>query len=186
MRKLVSPALFVLVLSFVLSGGPALAQSAAPASTKIAVIYSEVFADEKIGITRFWAVKKTLEQEFEQTRRDLLKLKTQMDGMEKELRDGPKVPDINSAANKARQFERLKREFGFRSGEASTAFEERYAELARPISEDVSRALAGFAKKNGIDMVIDGSKTGGVYVFNNAVDMTGSFIAFFNALPAKR
>jgi Skp family chaperone for outer membrane proteins len=186
MKRSVLRCLFAFAVAFVLSGEGVLGQSnAQPTSAKIAVIYSDAFADEKAGITRFLAIRKTLELEFEPMRSDLLKLKTQMDGLEKELRDGVKVPDINSAANKVRQLERLKREFGFRSNEANTTFEERYAELAKPISEDVSKALAEFAKKNGIAVLIDASKTGGVYVYSNAVDMTSSFVAYFNALPAK-
>ena len=96
-----------------------------------------------------------------------------------------RIADEKAIGDKAEQFERLKREFGFRSNEANIAFEKRYEQLANPISDDVSKALAVFAKKNGIDVVIDASKNGGVYVFNNAADLTSQFVAYFNALGSK-
>lgn len=165
------------------SGQASNAVSVSPA--KIAVIHSEMFADQKLGITRFLAVQKKLDEEFKPTRDELAKLRAQIDGLERELRNPPPIIHQKAIGEKALQFERLKREFGFRSNEANTLFEERYAALANPVSEDVSRALAEFAKKNGIDVVIDASKTGGVYVYNNAADMTASFVAFFNAMPTK-
>ena len=180
----------LIVLGFVLSASFVGSSAQTPAARnfaplKVAVVYSEVFADQKLGITRFQSVRKTLDADFRQTREDLAKLKAQMDGIEKEIRDTARLADEKAIGDKAGQFERLKREFGFRSNEANIAFEKRYEQLAKPISDEVSKALAEFAKKNGIDVVIDASKNGGVYVFNNAADLTSQFVAYFNALGSK-
>lgn len=157
------------------------------APAKVAVVYSSVFADQKLGISKFLAVQKTIQQEFKQTQDELLKLGNQLDALEKELRSTSQAsPDQGAVGDKAEQFDRLKREFGFRSSEANTAIGKRFDQLMKPVSDEVSKALQEFAKKNSIDIVIDASKTGGVYVFSNAVDVTSQFVAYFNAQPASK
>ena len=152
------------------------------APAKVAIVHSDMFADQKLGITRFLDVQKKLNLEFKQTLDELQKLKGQMDTIEKDLRTVPQpLVDQKAIGDKADLFERLKREFNFRSGEADSLMGKRFQELMKPVSDEVSTMLANFAKKNGIDIVIDASKTGGVYVFNNAPDITSQFVAYVNA-----
>ncbi len=175
---------FVVMASSIL--GSAQSMGVPPiAPAKVAVVYSDAFADQKLGITKFLAVQKKINGEFKETQDGLLKLKNQIDGIEKELINPPPVADPKALGDKKALFERLKREFGFKSGEANNAFDTRYDELVKPVSDEVAKAMADFAKKNSIDILIDASKTGGVYVFSNAADVTPQFIAYFNAQAAK-
>ena len=171
---------FVLFSASTGSAQSAPAPSFAPA--KVAIVHSEIFADQKLGISKFLDVQKKLNEEFKQTVSELQKLKGQMDTVEKDIRTlPPQLADQKTIGNKTDLYERLKREFNFRSGEADAAMGKRYQEMMKPVSDEVSTMLANFAKKNGIDIVIDASKTGGVYVFNNAPDITSQFVAYVNA-----
>ncbi len=171
---------FVLFCASVVSAQQPPAQNFAPA--KVAIVQSAMFADQKVGIGRFLDVQKKLNLEFKQTLDDLQKLKGQLDTVEKDLRTVPSnLMNEKAIGDKADLFERLKREFNFRSGEADAAMGKRYQEMMKPVSDEVSTMLANFAKKNGIDIVIDASKTGGVYVFNNAPDITSQFVAYVNS-----
>ena len=171
--------------AFVLLGASLGSAQATPtqafAPAKVAIVHSAMFADQKLGISRFLDVQKKINLEFKQTMDDLQKLKGQMDTVAKDLRTVPSnLLDEKAIGDKTDLYERLKREFNFRSGEADAAIGKRYQEMMKPVSDEISTMLANFAKKNGIDIVIDASK-GGIYVFNNAPDITSQFVAYVNS-----
>ena len=175
---------FVLAVAvFLASTVTANAQAVTPA--KVAVVTSDAFYDAKAGLTRFIVVQKTLDTEFKTRRDELAKLQAQIEVIEKEIRDTAKIASAAAIAEKSDKYDSLKRDYRYKAEDAKKAFDKRSNDLMKPISDDVGKAMGDFAKRNGIDILIDVSKIEGVYVFNNAVDATAAFIAYFNAMPAK-
>lgn len=173
------PALFLLIAS-----GAATAQ-VMPA-TKVAVITSMQFSEKTGGITKLNNAFTSVETEFRPRATELDNIAAQINRLKKEVDDGAKVPAANQAAlrQKADQVDQLTRDYKRKSEDANLAFEKRLETLTAPIWADLEKSMIAYAKKRGIDILIDRSKTQGVFVFNDAVDITAAFIAEYNAKPA--
>ena len=169
----------VLVASAVTADGQAIQ------SAKVAVVNSNAFSDPKGGLTRFIVVQRTLEAEFKPRQDELVRLRALIEALENEIRDTSSIASAAAISEKSDKYESLKRDYNYKGEDAKKALNKRTNDLMKPISDDVGKVLGEFAKKNGIDILIDASKMDGVYIFNNAVDLTSAFVAHFNALPAK-
>ena len=149
--------------------------------TKIALIDSAMFADEKQGIIRFINAVKKLSIEFEPRSKELDALKQQI---EKATADLAKVGPMQSAqVNQQQQdkIDQMKRDIQRKGEDAQAAAEKRQQELLAPILDDIGKALDVYARTHGITLVLDVTKVQGIVSFSDSLDITKAFIVEFNS-----
>lgn len=167
--------------------GPASSGPATTGSTtgnvpeaKVALVDTDAFLDEKIGIQRLVAAAKKLEAEFQPRRTELLNLQAQVDKMTADLQ---KVAAIQSeAVNRQKQdeIEQKKREITRKTEDAQTEYQKRMQALLGPVYDDIGKALDAFAKAHGITLILDVTKIQGIVSADGSLDITKAFIAEFN------
>jgi Skp family chaperone for outer membrane proteins len=178
----------------VLFAVPAFAQTATPAganTSKIALINSAFFDDEKTGITKYIQAFKTLDTEFQPVRTELQGMQTKLQGIAKEIETlqkstGTPVSQQTILA-KQEEGENLQRQLKFKQEDANAKFEKRYGALIGPLQADIGKAIQEYAKQKGFLIVFDASKDEkGMLLWADmgSVDATTDFIKFYNARPA--
>lgn len=197
-------ALLLLVLATTISaqqpaGRPPAAQptptpaptAAAPAATvalpmsKMAVIYTDLFLDQKNGIAKFSSVINKLNGEFAALKNEITQLQQRAQALEEEitkLRDAPAGTPIDQRAlqTKIDQLETLKKEIQRKAEDAQASYNRRRQELFTPLQEELGKALEAFAKSRGINVIIDGTQVPLLYAADS-MDITRAFIADFNS-----
>jgi Skp family chaperone for outer membrane proteins len=169
-------------------------QSFAPA--KVATINSALFNDEKAGITRLLKAYAALEAELQPKATELQNLQAQISKVGNDLqalqdnagKNPAADPRTQQAAIDAKTDEgtRLQLEFKRKQEDGKSFYDRRSAALINPVVRDIGAALDAYARKRGIDIVIDLAKSEGtVVVASSSVDITQAFITDFNAQPAK-
>lgn len=151
----------------------------------MAVIYTDLFLDQKTGILKFGSLITRLNGEFQKTKDDITAMQTRGQALENEitkLRDAPAGTPIDQPAlqSKIDQLEQLKKDIQRRAEDAQTAYNKRRNELFQPLQIDIGRALETFAKARGINVIIDGAQVPLLYAAENT-DITRAFIAEFNS-----
>ncbi|HZI20014.1 MAG TPA: OmpH family outer membrane protein [Pyrinomonadaceae bacterium] len=154
---------------------------AAVPDAKVAIINSDAFSDQKVGVQRLIAAFNTLEREFKPRRDEIQALKTKYDNLAKQINDTRAVANQSSLAQLADQAETLEKDMKRKQEDGQAAFQKRYQELTNPVLLDLENALESYAKQRNISVVFDVSKmAGAMMVVNNAVDITADFIADYN------
>jgi Skp family chaperone for outer membrane proteins len=163
-------------------------QAAAPGpvpDSKIAFVNTEAFSDEKQGISRFVAALKSLEREFQPRNAELVTIQNQIKSIADEINKlgaGSGVVDPKTIQAKQGQGDKLQRDLKYKKEQADADFQRRYAEVVSPISEDIGKALDGFAKTRGITMIFDVSKMApAILTANDGMDVTRAFITEYNS-----
>lgn len=164
---------------------PAAPQTAAPANvavpdSKMAMIYSDLFMDQKNGIARFNSLLTTLNREFQPRQAELQGLQTRIQTLGKEIDDTQTVADPNAIRTKRDQLAQLNTEFKRKGEDAEAAYTKRRQEIFGPLQQDIAKALEAFAKARGITVIVDGSQVPLVYA-DDKIDITRAFIADFNS-----
>ncbi|MEJ7848195.1 MAG: OmpH family outer membrane protein [Pyrinomonadaceae bacterium] len=147
---------------------------AAKTPTKVAVIQTAAFGEEKGGITRYLNVIKRLKSEFKPRKDELDVMQVQLKKLADEINKG-------GTTGKFEQAETLERDIKRKSDDAQLAYQKRQRELTDPISQDIQLAISAFAKARGIDMLLDISNSAAPVAYvNEAIDITQAFIAEYN------
>lgn len=153
--------------------------------SKIALIYSNAFLDQKTGIARFNALMATLNREFQPRQTELnqlqQRLQTSQDEINKLQSSGSAVPvDPRSLQAKVESLEQLKKEYQRKGEDAEAAYQKRQGEIFAPLQGDIEKALEAYAKQRGINVIIDASRVPLVYAAES-IDITRAFITDFNS-----
>lgn len=175
--KLLKPALITV---FFLT----LAIAANAQSGKIAIINTQAFSDQKIGITRLAAMYKKVEDEFKPRHDEIKTLMTRYEQLKKEITDTKALADQKTITAKIDQAEKLERDIKFKREDGQAAMEKRFAELSNPVFTDIQTALKTFAKQKGIDVILDIGRdnSGSIFLMNEAADITRVFITEYNKI----
>jgi Skp family chaperone for outer membrane proteins len=155
-------------------------QTVAVPDSKMAMIYSDAFLDQKTGIARFSSLLGTLNREFQPRQAELQGLQTKINTLTKEIEDTQSVADPNAIRQKRDQLAQLSTEFKRKGEDAEAAYTKRRQEIFMPLQQDIGKALEAFAKARGITVIVDGSQVPVVYAAEN-IDITRAFISDFNA-----
>ncbi len=175
------------------SPGQTLNNTTLPA-TRIAIVDTSVFGDEKAGIVRYIAALKTVEREFEPRQAELNALQSRIKTVIDEFGKLNAKPDVDQKVLQAKrdEGERLELDFKSKKDQADAAFAKRYEEVVGPVSAEIGKALDQFTQARGITLTLDISKMmPAILTVNPAMDITHAFIADFNsknpaaATPAK-
>ena len=165
--------------------------AAAPAAavqlpmSKMAIIYTDLFLDQKTGIAKFNNVVTKLNGEFQKTKDELTAMQTRATALDSEiakLRDAPAGAPVDQRALQAKmdQLDQLKKDIQRKGEDAQGAYNRRRQELFLPLQEEIGKALETFAKARGINVILDGTQVPLLYAAE-AMDITRAFITEFNS-----
>jgi len=159
---------------------PTAAAPNVPAS-KVALINTEMFADEKQGIVRIVAAVKKVDGEFQPRRTELQQLQTRLQQLSDDIEKTKNVAAPAATQQKMDQLEQLKKEGQRKQEDAQAAYNKRMQEILAPVYEDIGKSLDAFGKAQGITLLLDASKIGpAILSAADATDVTRAFIADFN------
>lgn len=163
------------------AGPPATAPQtgAALPDSKIAVIYSDLFLDDKTGIARFTTLLNTLNREFQPRQTELQQIQQKATTLSDEIEKTKNIADPKTISQKLDQLEVFKVELKRKSEDAQQAYDRRRKEIFTPLQDSIGKALEAFAKQRGITVLIDGSQVPVVYA-EPSIDVTRAFINDFN------
>jgi Skp family chaperone for outer membrane proteins len=153
--------------------------------SKMAVIYTDLFLDQKTGIAKFNSLVTKLNGEFQRPKDELTQLQTRATTLENEiakLREAPEGTPIDQRSLQAKidQLDQLKKEIQRKAEDAQGNYTRRRQELFLPLQEEIGKALEAFAKARGINVIIDAAQVPLLYAADS-IDITRAFIADFNS-----
>ena len=164
---------------------PAPAATVALPMSKMAVIYTDLFLDQKTGIAKFNTVVTKLNGEFTLAKNDLTQMQNRAQALETEigkLQSAPEGTPIDQKSLQAKidQLEQLKKDIQRKGEDAQAAYNRRRQELFNPLQEEIGKALEAFAKARGINVIIDAAQVPLLFA-DEKIDITRAFIADFNS-----
>ena len=153
--------------------------------SKMAVIYTDLFLDQKTGIAKFNSVVTKLNGEFQKTKDELTQMQTRGTALESEitkLREAPEGAPVDQRSLQAKidQLDQLKKDIQRKGEDAQANYNRRRQELFGPLQEEIGKALEAFAKARGINVIIDAAQVPLLYAADS-IDITRAFIADFNS-----
>jgi Skp family chaperone for outer membrane proteins len=148
---------------------------------KVALVDTEAFLDEKVGILRLIAAAKKLEAEFQPRRTDLAKLQADVDTMTANLQKASPVQDPKVSAQQQDAIEQKTRDITRKKEDAQRDYQKRMQDLLGPIYDEIGKALDTFAKAHGITLILDVTKAQGIVSADGSLDITKVFITEFNS-----
>ena len=187
-------AIAAVVFLAVISAGSVLAQprtttpaSSAPTQTgtlpetKIALVNTDDFADEKTGITRLVSAMKRVDGEFQPRRTELQTLQQQIEKATADLTKAQPLQDARVSQQQADKIEGMKTEFKRKGEDAQAAYQKKLQEVLGPVYDDIGKALDAYAKAHGITLILDVTKIQGILSASESLDITRPFITEFNS-----
>lgn len=175
--------LAIFILS--ISAGSAAAQTP---SSKVGVVDSAAFFDEKAGVTKLVAATKQLNDGFKVTQTELDTLNKRLQTLATEidsLRKQPN-PDQKLLQAKADEGEQLQRNIKYKTEDAKERYSREEARIVGPAMQAIGKGLQEYAKSKGFTLIFDISKDQNgflVAIGDQAADVTKDFITFYNAKP---
>jgi len=150
--------------------------------SKIALIDTNMFADEKRGIFRYIDAVKSIQPLFASQNQELVNLQNRITALAEEIRKLSQAP-VNEKQIQLKTDEgtRLRQDFDTKRQRLSEDFEKKYQEVTAPVSDQIGKSMDQFARERGITMTLDLSKLlPALLTAVPAVDVTDAFIADFN------
>ena len=170
---------------------PAPRPAATPAATnapvpdsKIALIDTSMFADEKNGIFRYVDAAKSVQAEFKPRTDELASIQNRLNALATEIETLMKAPapDQKTIQAKQQQGGSLQAEFKLKKDRLDEDVSKRYEQVIAPVSNLIGAAMDQFARSRGITMMLDLSKMlPAILTAIPAMDLTLAFIADFNS-----
>ena len=162
--------------------------SAQYAPARIALINTDAFYDQKVGITKLVNANKQLDTEFAAQIKELQDGGTKLQAIATELQNMQKLPPavLNQSSYNAKQEEGeiLERQLQRKKTDLEDAISKRRKLVVAPVSADIGKAITEFGNKHGFGAIFDVNKLGesGVLLFlAESGDVTKDFIVFYNA-----
>jgi len=160
---------------------PAPTQTGALPETKIALVNTDDFADEKTGITRLVSAMKRVDGEFQPRRTELQTLQQQIEKATADLTKAQPLQDAKVSQQQADKIEGMKTEFKRKGEDAQAAYQKKLQEVLGPVYDDIGKALDAYAKAHGITLILDVTKIQGILSASESLDITRPFITEFNS-----
>jgi len=149
--------------------------------TKIALLNTDEFADEKSGILRLVTAMKRVDGEFAPRRTALQTLQQQIEKATADLQKAAPVQDPKVTQQQTDKIEQMKKDFQRQGEDAQAAYKKRWDEVLGPIQDEIGKALDSFAKAHGITLILDVTKIQGIVSASDSLDITRAFITEFNS-----
>ena len=162
---------------------PAPANAPVPPS-KIALVDTSMFGDEKNGIYRFVDATRAVAAEFKTRSDEVNNLAKRLTALANEVDALMKANPPNKTVIDAKQQQggALQAEYDNKKAKLDEDLGRRYDQVVSPISRQIGLALDQFASQRGVTMTLDVSKLlPAILTVVPATDMTQAFINDFNA-----
>lgn len=163
-------------------------------TTKVAVINTYAFGNEKEGITKYVNAVLSLNNEFKPLNDELKTMQTKLqtlandiENLKKLATSNPKAFDQKAAQAKVDEAEKLQRDIKFKQDEGSARLDKRKQVVLGPIMEDIMKAVQEYSKQKAYAMVLDIGRLSELDILlgmDEKADITKEFITFYNARPA--
>ena len=163
------------------AAGPAPAQTGPLPETKIALVDTEQFLDEKAGITRLVAAAKRVDNEFQPRRTEMQTLQSQIEKTTADLQKAAPVQDPKVTAQQQDKLDQMKKDYQRKGEDAQAAYQKRLQEVLGPVYDEIGKALDAYARAHGITLVLDVTKIQGIVSASESLDITKPFITEFNS-----
>ena len=166
------------------AGTPATSSAPTTASvpdSKIALVDTDAFLDEKQGITKLVTAAKAVEAEFQPRRTELQTLNSQIEKAKADLAKVINVQSQQISQQQQEKIDQMTKDMQRKGEDAQAAYQKRLQEKLGPVYEDVGKALDAYAKAHGITMVLDVTKLPGIVSADGSLDITKAFIVEFNS-----
>ena len=150
------------------------------ADTKIALVNTEEFVDEKTGIVRLVTAMKAVNGEFQPRQTEITQLQQRITQLQEDIEKTRAVADPKTIQQKMDQLDLLKKDYQRKGEDAQAAYNKRRGEVFQPLQDDIGKALEVYAKAHGITVIIDASQVPLVYAADS-LDITRPFINEFNS-----
>jgi outer membrane protein len=160
---------------------PASTQTGSMPETKIALVNTDEFADEKTGITRLVSAMKRVDGEFQPRRTELQTLQQQIEKATADLTKAQPLQDARVSQQQNDKIEVMKTEFKRKGEDAQAAYQKRLQDVLGPVYDDIGKALDAYAKAHGITLILDVTKIQGIVSASESLDITKPFIIEFNS-----
>ena len=162
---------------------PAGANTPVPQS-RIALIDTSMFGDEKNGIYRYVDAARAVQNEFKTRTDEIQNLQNRLNALVNEINALMKVTPVDQKTVQAKQQqgESLQTEFNTKKAKLDEDIGKRYEQVVAPISTQIGQAMDQFATQRGITMTLDLSKLlPAILTALPATDLTQAFISDFNS-----
>jgi Skp family chaperone for outer membrane proteins len=162
---------------------PAASNARVPDS-RIALVDTTIFGDQKNGIWRYVDAAKSVQAEFKTRTDELQSIQTRLKALAAEIQTLMKarVPDQKTIQARQQQGENLQNEGKTKQNRLDEDVSKRYQQVLAPISRQIGAALDQFAAQRGVTMTLDMSKLlPAILTAVPAVDLTQAFINDFNS-----
>lgn len=160
---------------------PTAAPQAGPMpETKIALVDTDEFLNEKGGIVRLVAAAKKVEGEFQPRRTELQGLDSQIQKMTTDLQKAQPVQDPKVSAQQQDAIDQKKKELTRKGEDAQRDYQQRLQAMLGPVYDEIGKALDVYAKAHGITLILDVTKIQGIVSADGSLDITKAFISEFN------
>jgi Skp family chaperone for outer membrane proteins len=157
--------------------------NAAVPESRIALIDTGMFGDEKSGIYLYVDAAKRVQLEFKPRTDELDNLANRLNTLATEITTLRKAPVVDQKTIQAKQAEgeRLQREATTKKERLDEDVSKRYEQVIAPISKQIGAVMDQFARQRGITMTLDLSKLlPAILTAVPAIDLTQAFIDDFN------
>ena len=165
------------------SATPAPANAPVP-QTRIAVVDTTAFGDEKTGIFRYVDASRLVANEFKGRSDEVTNLEKRLTALSNEIEALMKANPVNQQAvpAKQQQGQALQTDYNAKKAKLDEDLGKRYDQVVAPVSRQIGAALDQFAAQRGVTMTLDLSKLLPVVLtMQPAVDLTQAFINDFNS-----
>src|SRR5688500_14507689 len=143
--------------------------------SKVALIDSSAFADEKQGIAKFVSALKRVNAEFQPRQTELQTLQQQIEKAKSDLQKAAPVQDAKVTQQQQDRIAVMETDIKRKGEDAQAAFNKRLEEVLGPIYEDIGKALDGFAKARGITLSLEVTTIQGIVIQQDAMESTHGF-----------
>lgn len=162
---------------------PAASNAAVPDS-RIALIDTTMFGDEKNGIWRYVDAAKSVQGEFKTRTDEVQNLENRISALITEIQTLSKASVVDQKTIQAKQQQgvTLQTEWQTKKDRLDEDVRKRAEQVIAPISSQIGAAMDQFARQRGITMTLDASKLlPAILTAVPAIDLTQAFINDFNS-----
>ena len=148
--------------------------------TKIALVDTDEFLNEKSGIVRLVNAAKKVEGEFQPRTDGAARPQHANREADGGLQKAQPVQDPKVSAQQQDKIDQLKKELQRKGEDAQTDYQKRLQVMLGPVYDEIGKALDVFAKARGITLILDVTKIQGIVSADGSLDITKPFISEFN------
>lgn len=185
MKLILSALAAVLIATFTISAD---AQTTTPpvappqvVPAKIAIIDTEAFADPTNGVKKLLNAFSQVEARLKPMRDEIVAMQTRYNTLVTEIQNAQKARTAIDPA-KVDQAQQLESDIKRKQEDGQKAYERFSKQIVEPVNIEIAKAVEGYSRQKGYDVVLDAAKFAGtMIVLNKGLDITAAFIADYNA-----